>query len=157
MLEMIHQIQIGKRSIRNLLIIYIDKTTCTLFFCFFRILLAYGDKGEIVLRGKGSGGLSEMKRKLHDNQIYVGVVRVRAVDEYGSHRAKFVYINYVGANVPTLRAARASTQRSDFERFFHGYHIQIYANTLEEISEDTIIDLLQACAGAHKPQAYEFS
>ncbi|UJR15566.1 hypothetical protein I4U23_002505 [Adineta vaga] len=121
------------------------------------ILLAYGDKGEIVLRGKGSGGLSEMKRKLHDNQIYVGVVRVRAVDEYGSHRAKFVYINYVGANVPTLRAARASTQRSDFERFFHGYHIQIYANTLEEISEDTIIDLLQACAGAHKPQAYEFS
>ncbi|CAF0786936.1 unnamed protein product [Adineta ricciae] len=121
------------------------------------VLLTYGDKGEIVLRGKGSGGLNEMKRKLHDNQIYVGVVRVRAVDEYGSHRAKFVYINYVGANVPTLRAARASTQRSDFERFFHGYHIQIYANTLEELSEEHIIDLLQACAGAHKPQAYEFS
>lgn len=40
-----------------------------------------------------------MKRKLHDNQIYVGVVRIRAVDDYGSHRAKFVYINYVGANV----------------------------------------------------------
>jgi hypothetical protein len=65
----------------------------------YRILLTYGDNGEIILRGKGSGGLSEMKRKLHDNQIYVGVVRVRAVDDYGSHRAKFVYINYVGANV----------------------------------------------------------
>ncbi len=40
-----------------------------------------------------------MKRKLNDNQIYVGVVRVRAVDDHGSQRAKFVYINYVGANV----------------------------------------------------------
>lgn len=65
----------------------------------YRILLAYGDNGEIVLRGKGTGGLSEMKRKLHDDQIYVGVIRVRAGDDHGSHRAKFVYINYVGANV----------------------------------------------------------
>ncbi len=40
-----------------------------------------------------------MKKKLHDNQIYVGVARVRAVDDHGSQRAKFVYINYVGANV----------------------------------------------------------
>jgi hypothetical protein len=68
------------------------------FFC-NRVLLSYGDNGEIILRGKGSGGLSEMKRKLHDNQIYVGVVRIRAVDDHGSQRAKFVYINYVGANV----------------------------------------------------------
>ena len=27
------------------------------------------------------------------------VVRIRAVDDFGSHRAKFVYINYVGAKV----------------------------------------------------------
>jgi hypothetical protein len=66
---------------------------------FYRILLTYGDNGEIILRGKGSGGLTEMKKKLNDNHIYVGVVRIRAVDDFGSHRAKFVYINYVGANV----------------------------------------------------------
>ncbi|CAF1396878.1 unnamed protein product [Adineta steineri] len=120
------------------------------------ILLAYGEHGEIQLRGKGPGGLKDMKKKLHDNQIYVGVIRVKAVDEHGSHRAKFVYINYVGTNVPTLRAARASTHKSDFERFFHGYHIQIYANSLEEISEENITALLQSCAGAHRPQAYEF-
>lgn len=47
--------------------------------------------------------------------------------------------------------------KSDFERFFNGYHIQIYANSKEELSEENIIALLQACAGAHKPQAYEFS
>jgi hypothetical protein len=61
--------------------------------------LAYGDNGEIVLRGNGTGGLSDLKKKLRDNQIYVGVVRIRAVDDHGSQRAKFVYINYVGANV----------------------------------------------------------
>lgn len=63
------------------------------------MLLGYGENGEVVLRGKGTGGLNEMKRKLHDNQIYVGVIRVRAVDDHGSQRAKFVYINYVGVNV----------------------------------------------------------
>lgn len=68
-------------------------------FCFYRVLLTYSDNGEIVFNGKGSGGLDEMKKKLKDNQIYVGVIRIRAVDDYGSQRAKFVYINYVGVNV----------------------------------------------------------
>ena len=68
-------------------------------FVRFRILLTYGDQGNIVLRGKGNGGLEEMKRKLNEHQIYVGVIRIRAVDEYGSQRAKFVYINYVGVDV----------------------------------------------------------
>ncbi|CAF3337092.1 unnamed protein product [Rotaria socialis] len=121
------------------------------------VLLTYGDNGEIILCGKGSGGLNEMRKKLKDNQIYVGVIRVRAVDDYGSQRAKFVYINYVGVAVPTLRAARASMHKHDFERLFNGYHIQIYANAQEELSEDNIIATLQACAGAHKPQAYEFA
>ena len=62
-------------------------------------MLSYGESGEVILRGKGSGGLNEMKKKLHDNQIYVGVARVRAVDDHGSQRAKFVYINYVGVSV----------------------------------------------------------
>lgn len=57
----------------------------------------------------------------------------------------------------TLRAARASTHKCDFERFFNGYHIQIHADSLEELSEENITAQLQACAGAHKPQAYEFS
>ena len=58
---------------------------------------------------------------------------------------------------PTLRAARASIRKHDFERFFNGYHIQIYANSYEELSEENITASLQACAGAHKPQAYQFS
>jgi hypothetical protein len=66
------------------------------------VLLTYGDSGDIVLRGKGSGGLSEMKKKMNDNKMYVGVIRVRAVDDFGSTRAKFVYINYVGVNVVRL-------------------------------------------------------
>jgi len=40
---------------------------------------------------------------------------------------------------------------------FNGYHIQIHADSQEELSEENIIAALQACAGAHKPQAYEFS
>lgn len=83
----------------------VDQSHRLNFLFYFRILLSYGDNGEVILRGKGTGGLPEMKRKLHDNQIYVGVIRVRAVDDHGSRRAKFVFINYVGTNVvsPSMR------------------------------------------------------
>jgi len=61
--------------------------------------LSYGDNNDIVLTGKGTGGLTEMKEQLNSNQVYFGVARVRAVDDQGSKRAKFVFITYVGAGV----------------------------------------------------------
>ncbi|CAF1037219.1 unnamed protein product [Adineta ricciae] len=121
------------------------------------ILLTYADNGDVVLSGKGTGGLTEMKEQMNSNQVYFGVVRVRAVDDHGSKRAKFVFITYVGAGVPAIRRARVSTHKPEFERLFNGYHIQVYANSEDDLSEDAITSSLQACAGAHKPQAYEFS
>jgi len=61
--------------------------------------LSYGDNNDIILTGKGTGGLTEMKEQLNSNQVYFGVARVRAVDDQGSKRAKFVFITYVGAGV----------------------------------------------------------
>ncbi|CAF3152083.1 unnamed protein product [Rotaria socialis] len=121
------------------------------------ILLSYGDNGDIVLSGKGTGGLIEMKTQLNENQVYYGVARVRAVDDHGSKRAKFVFITYVGTGVTPIRRARVSTHKHEFERFFNGYHIQVYANSEDDLSEESITASLHACAGAHKPQAYEFS
>ncbi len=71
------------------------------FYEFFqyRILLSYGENTDIVLTGKGTGGLAEMKAQLNESQVYFGVVRVRAVDDHGSKRAKFVFVTYVGAGV----------------------------------------------------------
>ena len=65
----------------------------------FRILLTYGDNNEVTLAGKGTGGLTELKGQLSSNQVYFGVSRVRAVDDHGSKRAKFVFITYVGTDV----------------------------------------------------------
>jgi hypothetical protein len=53
----------------------------------------------MVLSGTGSGGLSELKGHVNDNQVYFGVLRVRAVDDHGSKRAKFVFITLTGAGV----------------------------------------------------------
>ena len=64
-----------------------------------RVLVTYGDNGDIVLSGKGTGGLAEMKNHLNNNQVFFGVLRVRAVDDHGSKRAKFVFITFVGAGV----------------------------------------------------------
>ena len=70
--------------------------------CVDRLLLTYGDAGEVILNGKGAGGLAEMKSQLNDNQVYFGVVRVRAVDDHGSKRAKFVFVTFVGAGVVSI-------------------------------------------------------
>ncbi len=64
--------------------------------------MSYGDTGDIVLSGKGTGGLTEMKSQLNSNQVYFGVARVRAVDDHGSRRAKFIFITYVGAGVVSI-------------------------------------------------------
>lgn len=66
---------------------------------FVRILLTYGENGEIILSGTGNGGLVAMKDHLTETQPYFGVLRVRAVDDHGSRRAKFVFVTYVGAGI----------------------------------------------------------
>lgn len=52
-----------------------------------------------MLGGKGSGGLAELRNQLNNNQVFFGVLRVRAVDDHGSKRAKFVFVTFVGAGV----------------------------------------------------------
>jgi hypothetical protein len=61
--------------------------------------LTYGDNGDIVLSGTGTGGLTELKTHLNNNNVYFGVARVRAVDDHGSKRAKFVFITFAGTGV----------------------------------------------------------
>lgn len=56
-----------------------------------------------------------------------------------------------------MRRARVSTAKPEFEKFFHGCHIQTHASSEDDLTEEAISAQLHACAGAHKPQAYEFS
>ena len=57
---------------------------------------------DVTLAGKGSGGLAEMKAQLSSNQVLFGVLRVRAVDDHGSKRAKFVFVTFVGEGVVSV-------------------------------------------------------
>lgn len=59
--------------------------------------MSYTD--DIALAGKGPGGLAAMKAQMSSNQVYFGVLRVRAVDDHGSKRAKFVFVTFVGDGV----------------------------------------------------------
>ncbi len=60
-------------------------------------------------------------------------------------------------NQPPIRRARVSTHKPEFERFFNGYHVQIYANSEDDLSDEAITSLLHGSAGAHKPKEYIFS
>ena len=86
-----------------------------------RILLTYGESGDVVLSGKGSGGLTEMKTQMNSNQVYFGVARVRAVDDHGSKRAKFIFITFVGPGV-------VSTAECLRTGVYHGMRTSILAS-----------------------------
>ncbi len=58
---------------------------------------------------------------------------------------------------PPIRRARVSIHKPEFEKYFNGYHIQVYANSEDDLSEEIITASLHGCAGAHKPKEYEFS
>ena len=121
------------------------------------LLVGYDDNDakKIKLTGSGSGGLAELKSNLDDNQVLYGVFKVIGVDQ-DSRRTKLVFVTWIGSGLSPLKRARTSTHKSAFTQFFNGFHVEIYASTQDDLTEEDIISRLNASTGAHKPKSYEF-
>jgi len=117
--------------------------------------LSDSEKDTAILVGSGTGGLSEFMDSVVEDKVLFGVFRVTAVDQ-DSRRAKFIYVTYAGSGVGILKKARVSTQKPQFENFFKGVHVSVQANEKSDISQEDLIQKLNASTGAHKPEHYEF-
>jgi len=121
------------------------------------LLVGYDEnqKDTLKLVGSGSGGMNELKTQLDSNQVLYGIFRVIGVDQ-DSRRTKYVFVTFIGSGLSPLKRARTSTHKSALAQYFNGFHVEIYAASEDDLTEDDIVKRLNSSTGAHKPKHYEF-
>jgi len=88
----------------------------------------------------------EMDAVLTDKVVaWVLLRRTLRIDE--SETTKFVFINWIGENIPRMLRARLGTWSGTVQEFIQPYHVDINATSLDEITEDIIMNIIQEAAG----------
>merc|ERR1719258_72148 len=55
-----------------------------------------------------------------------------------------------------VRKGKMATHKGDMKEALSGTHLDVTCETLDDLNEDDLMKSLQAAAGAHKPNGYEF-
>ncbi|EGG16271.1 actin binding protein [Cavenderia fasciculata] len=110
-------------------------------------LFGYEGNSTIVLQGKGSGGLEELKSNLHDDQVQFGYLRVTSGDSE-SKRAKFVLISWCGEKVGPLKRAKLSVHKASVKKVILNFAVEVHAEKQEELDEDEINTKVRKASGA---------
>lgn len=101
--------------------------------------------GGARLLGKGVD-FGEMTALLTDKVVaWVLLRRTLRIDE--SETTKFVFINWIGDGIPRMLRARLGTWSGVVQAFIAPYHVDINASSLEEVTEDIIMNAIQSAAG----------
>lgn len=104
-------------------------------------------KKGIVLAGKGNGGVSEMVNGLGPDTVAYGFLRVIDVIE-GITTVKFVFINYIGAEVSIMKKAKVSTHKGAITGGFGSFHLDIDVSSPFEINDDIVKDRVASTSGS---------
>ncbi|KAL6053482.1 Drebrin-like protein-like [Balamuthia mandrillaris] len=106
-----------------------------------------GESNNLVVVGQGSGGLEELKAHLKPDQIFYGLLRV--VDTIdGRPYPKFVFINWVGEGVKTVRKALITTHNGAVTRYIGQYHVDVSPSTEEELTLEDIMHRVTSASGS---------
>jgi len=101
--------------------------------------------GGARLLGKGVES-SEMYSLLTDKVVaWVLLRRTLMIDD--SETTKFVFINWIGDNIPRMLRARLGTWSGVVQEFLQPYHVDINASSLDEITEEILMNTIEEAAG----------
>mmetsp|Transcript_82845 Transcript_82845/g.162414 ORF Transcript_82845/g.162414 Transcript_82845/m.162414 type:complete len:239 (-) Transcript_82845:155-871(-) len=118
-----------------------------------------GSSNQLVFKGEGAGGMPEFLAKLPADDIVWGAIKVVAVDDRGnlvSRRPKYVMVKYAPPTVAAMKRAKSGGHKGAVKQVFTS-HVDIEVESVDELTEESIIVKLRACGGAHQPTSYEFS
>lgn len=97
----------------------------------------------IGLVGVGSGGIEELKQHLTNDNIYYGLVRMTdQIDN--SVTVKFVFIHFMGNELKPMARARVTTHKLTVSEVFRPYHVDTFASSASELSQQVLEDLVGA-------------
>jgi len=111
------------------------------------LLLGYEGNNKIILKGKGSGGLSELATHLNDDECFYGYLRVITGDTE-SRRTKFVLLTWCGPNVGALKRAKMSVHKADIKKVLKDFAVEHHATNSEELDEESIMVKVRKAGGA---------
>eukprot|EP01114_Cavostelium_apophysatum_P016869 TRINITY_DN488_c0_g1_i1.p2 TRINITY_DN488_c0_g1~~TRINITY_DN488_c0_g1_i1.p2 ORF type:complete len:168 (-),score=50.60 TRINITY_DN488_c0_g1_i1:132-569(-) len=111
------------------------------------ILLGYEGNTKIVLKGKGTGGVSEMAQQLGEDEAAYGYLRIITGDNE-SRRTKFVFLSWCGPNVGALKRAKMSVHKADIKKILKEYAVEVHATSAEELDEESINQKVRKAGGA---------
>eukprot|EP01111_Echinosteliopsis_oligospora_P007565 TRINITY_DN22784_c0_g1_i1.p1 TRINITY_DN22784_c0_g1~~TRINITY_DN22784_c0_g1_i1.p1 ORF type:complete len:146 (-),score=32.93 TRINITY_DN22784_c0_g1_i1:85-522(-) len=111
------------------------------------VVFGYDGAQKIVVSGKGSGGLDELKATLQEGDVSYGYLRVTSGDSE-SKRAKFVFISWVGERVSPLKRAKVSVHKASVKSIIQSYAIEVHAEAQNELVEEDILAKVRKAGGA---------
>jgi len=131
-------IEQGKAAIKQVRTDTSDTTWC---------LFSYDGPKKIVLIGKGNGGLNELKSHLKHNMVGYGLVRrTDKIDE--SITIKFVYVVWIGEDIPRMQRARLGVHSGAIKEFIGQYHIDITASHTNELTDEILQEKIMDTSGS---------
>jgi len=115
------------------------------------VLATYPDasKPHLSLLGKGSGSVAELRKRLNQDNVVYGLVRkMEKIDD--TQAVKFVYIRWIGKNIPFMQRAKLGTHAGDIAELFSPFHTSMDAPDLEDITDERVMRLIQTASGTYK-------
>lgn len=121
---------------------------------------------ELTLHSKGKGGRAAIVGILAhsecNDKVITGAFMVSAVDERGdvvSIRRKFIHVTYVGESVGALAKGKVNAWSGSLRDPFPNIsiYLQLNADRMDELDENTLEESLIAGSGGDKPSRIDFS
>merc|ERR1719272_473988 len=100
-----------------------------------------------------------MKASCEESKIIFGGFRVAGVDPRGNmvqKRSKYLKFSTQAVGVSSFVKAKAGRHKAEIFNVMNGTHVDFQLDTIDDLTEDTVITKLKQVQGAHQPQSYEF-
>lgn len=101
---------------------------------------------EVTLGGFGSGGADELREALEDDSVMYGIVRLQEqIDQ--SNTVKFVYIHWIGKDVPFTKKGRFGIVHGSVKKFFEPYHVSVETDNVADLSHEVLMNKITESSG----------
>jgi len=110
---------------------------------------ASGDKPHVILKGSGTGDVSELRDQLEeDNVCYVLVRKIEQID--ATEAVKFVFIRWVGSKIPTMQRAKLSSHAGTITQYFSPHHTTLDSPDLSEVTDENVMAAIRKASGTYE-------
>jgi hypothetical protein len=104
------------------------------------------DKSHVVLQDSGTGDVSEVRAQFDETKVCYALVRkIEQID--ATEAVKFVYIRWVGSQVPTMQRAKLASHAGTVSQYFAPHHTTLDAPELSEVTDENVMTAIKKASG----------